>query len=83
MAAPVTTTDTRNSLTRRIYAIEEAVIQHHAAIQKAKTAWRSATHPSFRPSPEEIDMANEAFRIAYNASLRVYLKTIRDLDDER
>jgi len=71
-----------NEQSRRIYAIEEALVQHHASMQKAKTAWRSATHPSFRPSQEDIARANESYRIAYNASLRVYLKAIRDLDDE-
>ena len=64
-----------------VYAIEEAVNQHGRAMQKAKQEYRMATHPSRKPTPEAIAMANERYRIAYNAALRVYLAAVRDIDD--
>lgn len=66
-----------------IYAIEDAVTQHTAAMEKAKGEWRAATHPAFKPTPAAIAAANERYRVAFNASLRVYLARIRDIDDGR
>lgn len=64
-----------------IYAIEEAVTIHTEAMAAAKSKWRAATHPAFKPSKEAIAAANEEYRIAFAASLRVYLGRIRDIDD--
>lgn len=65
-----------------VYTIEEALAQHTRTVDAAKREWRKATHPRLMPSARTIAEANERYRIAYNASLRVYLGTIREIDDK-
>lgn len=64
-----------------VYAMEEAANQHGRAMLRAKQEWRAATHPMRKPTPEAIERANERYRIAYNAALRVYLAAVREIDD--
>lgn len=66
-----------------LLAATEAAGVHHAQTEQAKREWQKATHPIRRPTRAEIDAASERYRVAFNASLRVYLKAIRELDDER
>lgn len=81
MAAHVTTPAPHDIDSNVVYAIEEALIQHTNSVAAAKQEWRKATHPRLKPSQATIAQANERYRIAYTASLRVYLGVIRDIDD--
>lgn len=69
--------------TADVQAIAAAVAEHSASMTQALRAWKVDTHAMRNPTSVDITLANERYRIAYNASLRVYLKAIRDLDDGR
>lgn len=69
--------------TADVLAIAAALTDHNASMAQALKAWKVDTHAMRRPNGADILAANERYRVAYNASLRVYLKTIRDLDDGR